>query len=170
MPSDYFAILGLAPGRYAPAEIRARFQVERERLLGKLVEASDPIELRRHLDELHLAYAALRDPERQDAYVSSRDGGVYRLAELRALIEASLEDGLLRYSRRQLILERARELGFDEFQTQLVIAQVQYGDEELSVLPQSREHQPQSRSWARGAAVGLLALALFLFLVRALVR
>jgi len=172
MPRDYFAVLGLTPGRHDPDQVTTRFLVERDRLLARLLDADAHADTRRQLEELHLAYAMLRDPGRQEGYLHAHGHEeVDRLGSLRRLIAASLEDGLLRHSRRQDILALARDLGFDEFQTQLVIAQVQYGDDELSVLPRPRPAVSGARSpraWARPAAVGVLALAIFVYLVRAL--
>ena len=124
---------------------------------------------RRELDQLHLAYAALRDPRGQAEYLRTRAAGADAATRLRQLIAAALEDGLLRYSRRQDILTGARRLGFSEFHTPLLIAQVQFGEDEpgLDAAPRSRgARRDRSRAWAGLAAAGLLALALFLALVR----
>ena len=171
MAHDYYTILGLSPGRYDAAEITRRFQARRTTLLAQLADAARYQETRRELDQLHLAYAALRDPRRQDDYLprAATDGDA--LAQLRGLIAASLEDGLLRYSRRQDILERGRALGLGDFQTQLLIAQVQFGAAETPVgLVAFGTHVARpvsdSRTWARLAGVGVLAATIFLFLVR----
>jgi hypothetical protein len=169
MGRDYYAILGLSPGRYDPAEIARRFQAERARLLAFLHQPATYGAARRHLEELHLAYAALRDPGAQAEYLRAGRGADDRVAQVRQLIAASLEDGLLRYSRRQEILSVAQHLGFSEFQAQLLIAQVQFGDERIPLSAGNatgglRSEPP--RTWARLAAVGVLALALFLAMVR----
>lgn len=165
MPRDYFAILGLAPGQYDPAEITRRFQRERQRLLQALNDPSSYRRARRQLDDLHLAYAALRRPQGQAAVVTAappaENGDV---ARLRRMIAASLEDGLLRYSRRRDILDAARELGFSEFQTQLLIAQVQFGDDQIPVggsIGEQRSVNAAARAWTGVTAVAVLALAMF---------
>jgi hypothetical protein len=81
-----------------------------------------------------------------------------------------LEDGLLRHSRRQGIIARARELGFNDFQAHLLIAQVQFGDERMAVLPTTVKPLPDrnGRGWARVAGVSMLAMTMFLVLVRML--
>lgn len=168
MARDFFAVLGLSPGRHDPETVARSFLVERERLLAELRGADDSTVARRQLDDLHLAYATLRDPQRQAEYLHQSGGDADRVAALRTLIAASLEDGLLRHSRRQQILESARELGFNEFQAQLLIAQVQFGDQVVPPAPRVRASRArrQSRGWARVAATGLLALAMFAYLVR----
>lgn len=165
MAQDYFALLGLAPGRYAPREIARRYQTRRAALLTRAQDPRVRSAVLRDLDDLHVAYQTLREPARQDAYRQSRSGGMDAAGELRQLIAASLEDGLLRCSRRDAILERAATLGFNEFQTHLLIAQVQFGDEEVASAPQGMVRRPHPRLWARVAAVGVAALAVFLGLV-----
>lgn len=166
MAQDYFALLGLAPGQYAPREISRRYQTRRAALLTRAQDPSARSTVLRDLDDLHVAYQTLRAPTRQEAYRQSRSGGgMDAAAELRRLIAASLEDGLLRCSRRDAILERAAALGFNEFQTHLLIAQVQFGDEEVAAAPQGMVRRPHPRLWARVAAVGVAALAVFLGLV-----
>lgn len=169
MARDYFAVLGLAPGRYEPREIMARFLAERERAMAELQRATDSAAAQTRLDDLHAAFRMLGDAPRQAQYLRARTGGQDRVDLLRAMIAASLEDGLLRYSQRQAILDEARALGLNEFQTQLLIAQVQFGDQEITVSPTvytavGRGEHP--RLWARVAAVGVLALAMFLALVQ----
>ena len=168
MAQDHFAVLGLTPGRWTPDEVTLRYCAARRRLTGKLDDPPRHDAAHRQLEELHVAYQALRDPRRQAEYLRARAVGQEPVAELRALIAASLEHGLLRYSRRRMILERARELGINEFQAQLLIAQVQFGEEEIAVgpLPQvvrRTVHNP--RLAPRVAAVGILALAMFLYMV-----
>ena len=169
MARDYFTILGLTPGRYEPAEIARRFRAERARMLAELGRPATYADTRRRLDELHLAYATLGDPRTQAEYLRAQEAAGDDVTGLRRLIAASLEDGLLRYSRRQEILAEAQALGFSDFQTQLLIAQVQFGDEQISPVG-GRSLHGQRRSAARAgagfAAAGLLALALFLAMVR----
>lgn len=165
MAQDYFALLGLAPGRYAPREIARRYQTRRAALVSQAQDPRARAAALRELDDLHVAYQALREPARQAAYRASRTVDEDAAAELRRLIAASLEDGLLRCSRRDVILERAAALGFSEFQTHLLIAQVQFGDEEVASAPQGMARRPHPRLWARVAAVGVAALAVFLGLV-----
>ncbi|RMF71332.1 MAG: hypothetical protein D6744_18095, partial [Planctomycetota bacterium] len=110
-----------------------------------------------------------RDERGQLAELRARVVGAGRQETLRRMIEASLEGGLLRHSRRCEILRAGRALGFSDFHTHLLIAQVQAGDAEL--LPTLRRFRPPSndslrRTTARFAAAGILGLALFLALVR----
>lgn len=181
MARDYFAVLGLTPARHAPEAVARQFLLARARLLAEWRAGDAPDDARQRLDDLHLAYATLRDPERQAAYLRRAAGGD-AAAELRDLIAASLEDGLLRYSRRQAILARARELGFSEFHAHLLIAQVQFGDGEVPPWLQAAPAGPRlpaadagdrdgargrpARRWARVAATSALAAAIFLYLVR----
>ncbi|MEW6253014.1 MAG: hypothetical protein AB1716_20440, partial [Planctomycetota bacterium] len=132
MAQDYFAILGLTPGRYHPSEITARFLARREQLLAELSGGRRHTASRRELDALHVAYSALQDPHNQAEHLRLLGPSADPAAVLRLLIEAALEEGLLRYSRRQMIVERARELGLSEFQAHLLIAQVQYGETEAN--------------------------------------
>lgn len=188
MVRDYFAILGLVPGRYAPAEITRRFESERQRLLTALHEPAQYVRSRQQLEELHVAYLVLRDPRAQADYLQTRGteedaaqkpaGAAQpereqRAAHLRQLIAAALEDGLLRYSRRQMILEEGRRLGFSDFHTQLLIAQVQFSDEPApppvstnTSFPHEPSRQPSPRAWARWTAAGMLGAALFLAMMR----
>jgi hypothetical protein len=167
MAQDYFVVLGLTPGRWKPREIAARFLAERKRALAELDRPGREADARRRLDELHIAYSALRDPRRQEEYLQASRAPADPYRELRRMIAASLEDGLLRYSRRQQILARAAELGIGDFQAQLMIAQVQFGGDDL--LPAADVAGGRGRSdtrlWARAAAVGVLALAAFLGMV-----
>jgi hypothetical protein len=172
MSRDYFSILGLSPGRYAPREIFRRFSARRRQLLDELDDPARYAESRRQLDELHRAYNVLRDPQRQADHarvVLQTEPDDDRAGQLRDLIEASLEGGLLRYSRREQILAEGRRLGFSPFHTQLMIAQVQFGGR---ILASSRTGDSRSsvdsasRIGARFAAAGVLALAIFLAMVR----
>ncbi len=172
MSREYFSILGLTPGRYEPKEIVRRFEARRRRLLVELDDPARHVESRRRLNELHRAYNALHDPRRQAEHlrVARNDNDDNdRVARMRRLIEASLEGGLLRYSRRAEILAEGRRLGFSEFHTQLMIAQVQFGGD-LIVTPTDRRvsasAETASRVGARFAAAGVLALALFLAMIR----
>ena len=167
MARDYFAVLGLAPRAYDPGEITRHFDVRRQRLLGELRDPARHTDARGELDELHVAYAVLCDPHRQAEYLEARTGTPDRVTELRRLIVAALEDGLLRYSRRQMVLERARELGLNEFQAQLLIAQVQFGGDEVlngETSPAARKTETRSDMWIRFAAAGVIGLAMFLYM------
>ena len=169
MAQDHFAVLGLTPGRYAPSDITCCFLDRRAHLLNELANPLRFTEARRRIEDLHMAYAVLRDPLRQAEYLRTRDVEGDAVGELRALIAAWIENGLMRHSRRQGILERAVGLGLDEFQAHLLIAQVQFGDEEIQpvprlVWPAPRHSNP--RAWARLAGVGVLALTMYLSLVR----
>ena len=166
MGRDYFTILGLTRGRYSLAEVTRRFRTERGRLLGQLHDPARHHEIRRRLDELHLAYAALRNPETQAELLRTSADKTDDVTHLRQLIATALEDGLLRFSRRQDILTEARRLGFSDFQTQLLIAQVQFGDDSFQPATASSASHDSSRTWARFAAAGVLALVMFLVLIR----
>lgn len=167
MARDPYAMLGLPPGCTDPRRITASFQRRRARLLAELDDPIHYAATRAALDELYLAYATLRDPRRRVAYLRTRVLG-NPADELRNHIAAALEDGLLRYTRRQAILQRAAELGIGEFQAQLLIAQVQFGADDLDVIAVpvtgGRPAEPP-RLWARAAGVGVLALAMFLGLI-----
>jgi len=168
MAHDYFSVLGLSPGTYEPCEITRLFAARRQRLLGELHNPSRHIAARRELEELHVAYTVLRDPAQQAEYLRERTTAQDRVTQLRRLIAATLEDGLLRYSRRQMVLERGRELGLSEFQTQLLIAQIQYGGDEVPVVegsPAARKTETRSAKWMRFAAAGVIGVAMFLYMV-----
>ncbi|MBU0640708.1 MAG: J domain-containing protein [Planctomycetes bacterium] len=164
---DCFAILGLTPGRYDSREIARRYRVQRERWLRVMDDPARYSESRQQLNRLHVAYNTLRDPQAQQEYLLRRDRDD-DVVNMRRLISASLEGGLLRYSRRQEILDVARRLGFSDFQTQLLIAQVQFGEDQITPMGRARRSSGagSSRAWARLAAAGLMALALFIFMVR----
>ena len=167
MANDYFAILGLTPGHYEPREITRRFQNARAQVLAELSGGGADAGTRQRLDDLHLAHATLRSPSMQARYLSEQDGAD-DAERLRRLIAASLEDGLLRYSRRRMILAEARELGFNDFQTQVLIAQVQFGEDEIDPVPRAeaaRRGAAHRRIWAHTAAIGLLATAFFLLMI-----
>ncbi len=170
MARDYFNILGLTPGPHDSREVARHFLRERTRLLAELADPRRHAETRAELDELHLAYATLRDPRRQAEYLRAWYGEQRdATAELRAYIAGALEGGLLRQSRREAIVAKARELGFSEFQAHLLIAQVQFGDEEIPIgppLPRPAAAERRRTSWAPLAASGALAVAMFWWLVR----
>lgn len=168
MAQDYFASLGLTPGRYPPQEIAGRFLDRRARLLRELDDPARYRACQQGLEELHMAYTALRDPRLQEEYLRTRAGRADPTQSLRTLINASLEDGLLRCSRRQTILERAQELGVSEFQAQLLIAQEQFGEPGVAGVPvrvSAERRSAGTRVWARFAGIGVLALTMFLYLV-----
>ena len=169
MAQDYFAILGLSPGRHDTERIARHFVARRDQLLRELPEPAKHSAARKDLEELYLAYETLRSREGQAEYLRATQDDGDATAALRGLIAASLEDGLLRHSRRQMIIDRAAELGFSEFQAQLLIAQVQFGEHHVTAAPRSaarRAKRSHPRTWARFAAAGVLALAFFLYMVR----
>lgn len=172
MSRDFFAILGLKPARYSSAEVARQFAARRQRLLAELDDPARHVESRRQLDELYTAHNVLRNPQRQDEHLRRLQGqadDADRVTRLRELIEASLEGGLLRYSRRAEILAEGRHLGFSEFHTQLLIAQVQFGGEIVAppqVSAAVKREENSSRVGARFAAAGVLALAIFLAMLR----
>lgn len=131
MPRDPFAVLGLAPGRYSPTEIERRYQSARKPLVARLVNDENGWPIRRSLDDLHWAYRTLINPENQVRATRMLNGEGDKTESLRLYIEASLEEGLLRASRRQEILELGKALGISEFHTHLLIAQTQFGEVEL---------------------------------------
>jgi hypothetical protein len=165
MSHDPYTILGLTPGRYDAAELRRRLDDRRAELGARA-------KTREGADELHVAYAVLREPDNQTVYLkrfdrrSSPDGA----AELRALIAASLEDGLLRHSRRMRILKEGRRLGISPFHTQLLIAQTQFGPQRVlpDELGDGKKQPAADASVARWAGLFVLALALFLAAVRSI--
>src|SRR5262245_66504151 len=110
MSHDPYAMLRLPPGRYDAATLQRCYDERRAELRAQSSSRSG-------LDELHVAYAVLRDPSNQAVYLKRLDGRAAsdRTAELRALIAGSLEDGLLRHSRRLRILEEGRRLGLSPF-------------------------------------------------------
>lgn len=166
---NYFDILGLPPGRYSTAVVRRAFFVRRRELLEQLAGGQPYADVCARLDALHLADATLSDENRQAEYLASLDADQGELTRFRQRIAASLEDGLLRCSRRSAILDDGRRLGLSDFQTHLLIAHVQFGDDTLP-LPELRRGKSArgaaTRATARFAAVGMLAFALFLAMVR----
>ena len=170
MARDYFAILGLTPGAHEPRVVRGCFERQRARLLSALHHPDAHHAAHRSLDELHVAYQTLIDPERQREYLASRTRDAPPETRMRRLIASALEDGLLRFTRRREILEQGRRLGFNEFQIHLLIAQVQFGDDAVTA-PQPRfgfrSHGLSARLTrygARSLAVACLATVLFLAL------
>jgi hypothetical protein len=165
---DHFAILGLAPGRYSPDEIRTHFRRRRAALLARLDRGAEYAQVRDELERLYVARRRLGDPERQAEYLAADGSSADDLAEFRREIAAALEDGLLRHSRREAALERGLQLGLSRFQVLLIIAQVQFGGPELDVLHvKSGPGRARNRApAARLAATGVLALAAFLAMVR----
>lgn len=88
---------------------------------------------------------------------------------VRRLIAESLEDGLLRYTSREAILREARQLGFSDFHTHLLIAQAQHGDRRpltFGLIDPPAEQRQHRRDAARLGGVVVLALALFLLAAR----
>lgn len=167
MEHDCFAILGLTPGPYSRDLIRQRFVQERAKCLDALrgSEGSSP---QRRLEAVHMAYKLLDDPERQARHLAAvRDGRLNEPRDhVRDLVAAALEDGLLRYSRRQEIIRIGRVLGLSEFQVHLLIAEVQVG-----AVPAAEPTQAAAKSATRQQAAdqirynliaaGLLGLGLF---------
>lgn len=167
MNDDYFTILGLTPGRYKPRDVTRSFQRVRTSLIAQLGGSGATDDTRRKLDRLHLAYNTLREPDLQAGYLAHNDSADDAVA-VKRLIAASLEDGLLRFSRRQMILEEGRRRGFSGFQTQLLIAQVQFGDDQITAPAASRSRgvfAGTQHAWPHMVAIGLLAVALFLILI-----
>jgi hypothetical protein len=159
---DYAQILGLAAPA-SRAELLRRFQHCRAEALDRLTHAQLRDEACERLDQVHLAFRALS---------TNRDGGARNsdsLDALRKLIAFSLEEGLLRYSRRQRILEAAADLGISEFHVQLLVAQEQFGPHPLHAVLNANFpacDKPAARFSLRVAAVGVLTLALFMAIVR----
>lgn len=172
MSRDPWDILGLAAGESSTREIDLRFIARRRELRAALNNPARYVEARCELEDLYRAYRALREPARPADLGRSAeptDSETDRIKYLRRAIELSLEGGLLRYSRRKDILSEGQRLGFSEFHTQLLIAQVQFGGE-LFAPPITDERilrkSGGSETGLRIAAAGVLALALFLGLVR----
>ena len=168
MGRDWFAILGLAPGRYDSAEIARRFMAERARLLTALHAPGSYAAVRQRLDDLHWAYAALCNPRNQVHCAPPPRAEDDPAEYLSRMIAAALEDGLLRYSRRKEIVATALRLGLSEFHAQLLIAQVQFGDHRIpapTLRLVGHARRRASKVWAGVATVGVLAVALFLTMV-----
>jgi hypothetical protein len=176
MMTEYFATLGLPPGQYTADELRRRFQTRRRLLLRAMDSPQGASAARRGLEELHLAHKALQRVRANPAPwpapkhgASADDARDARLAEMRALIQDSLEGGLLRHSRRTALLDEGRQRGISAFHTHLLIAQVQCGDPSL-LAPWEAElttgRSEESRAAARLAAAVVLGLGVFMTLLR----
>ncbi len=167
MPRDHFARLGLSVARHPPHVVDQHFAAARGRLVADLSRPTSYLDSRRSLEALYVAYRVLRDPGRQAAYLEDIEQADPE-TELRRLIAASLEGGLVRQSRREFLVARGRELGISEFHVHLLIAQAMIGDEACvaaQVMP--RANPPRRGSnWKDYAAVGALAVAVFVALVR----
>src|SRR5262245_2137639 len=102
MTLNHFAALGLSPERYEPGDAARRCFARRAELLSLLAQPATHVAARRELEEVHVAFLVLRDARAQAAHLAECTGQASedRLAGLRRLIAASLEDGLLRCSRR----------------------------------------------------------------------
>jgi hypothetical protein len=179
MSNDPLTILGLARDECTPFEIDRRFIARRRELREALDDPACYFQARRGLEDLYQAYRTLRSiptPEPPDVLIriaKPSDGAAERIAYLRRMIEVSLESGLLRCTRRQEIVAEGRRLKFSEFQMQLLIAQVQYGGALMTPPVTDEQLTPCSgltRIGVRIAAAGVLALALFLSVVRWLVE
>lgn len=185
MSRDYFAMLGLPPGSYTPEEIRLRFHILRQAIIRQLEDPLNYQVARRRLNEIYMALRALSDRQRQAETLEAMLGGEPQrhLRALRQHIRDSLEDGVLRCSRRRELLEEGRRLGLSEFHVHLLIAEAQFGGPPVLfrsdggagddvggpvLLPQEepRPAQAAPRTGVRFAAAGLLGLALFLSVVR----
>lgn len=170
MSLDPFSILRLSHDRTDPAALRAQFARRCEEIKIAMNSGRDGSRSRRDLDELDVAYKILQDPESRTVFVRREKSPAppERAALLRALILASLEDGLLRHSRRQRILDEGRKLGFSPFHTQLLIAQTQFGPQRVLSFEDDRERPGNrpSQAMARFSAALVLGFALFLATVR----
>lgn len=174
-----------APRRVSHQEFLAR----RAELLARLADPQQHPDARDALEALYvdrrrethglrivrdsadeIAPAAADGAQQTGRLVESARGEAAAVAELRSLIAASLEDGLLRHSRREFILAEAARRGLTPFNAHLLIAQVQFGGrrqvafETVAVVPD--EPAVVHRLRARLAAVGLVAAGLFFALVR----
>lgn len=172
MSLDPYSILRLSEDRIDPSTLRAQFAKRSDELKIAIQSGRDALHARRELDELHVAYKILHDPESRTVYVRREKSPAppEKAARLRAMIAASLEDGLLRHSRRERILEEGRTLGFSPFHTQLLIAQTQFGSQRVLSFEDEREDGADrpSQMTAQFAAAAMLAFALFLAAVRVL--
>lgn len=149
-------ILGLPAGEHAPAELRRRFETRRARLLADLDDPRLRTLAERQLDRLYVAYRRLSAGH---GAAAERDE---RTRQLRELIAASLDGDLLRHSVRRELLIEGRRLGFNEFHTHLLIAQVQAGAEANRPLFEPAAANPE-RVGAQLAAAAVLGLAVFLY-------
>lgn len=168
MSPDYFSILGLEPGVHPPATVAAHFLRRR----AALHAASDCADRRdyalRGLDELYVAFRALRNEERQREYLAARARGETPAAAFERLVACSLDGGFLRHSRRMALLAEARRLGIPDFHAHLLIAQAQFGPPATHewFKPAARVAETVRPIVARFAAAGVLALVMLLATVR----
>lgn len=96
--------------------------------------------------------------------------------EFSQAVEAALEGGLLRYSKRLELRKLANELGLDRFEAALMIARIQYRSKtgrgvvfEESAPEMGRELTPgevRTRKWLTFAAIFLMAAVMDLVLFR----
>ena len=171
MGTKYFSILGLAPGPVRPRRSPlGGFRPNVPALLAALRNPATAVDARRQLDCLHMAYAVLRDPRGQESILQARRSEDNDLTRLKRLIAASLEDGLLRFSRlagdsrrgavRGASLTSRRNCSSRRFSSATITSPC------LTRLRNRPPHREARRAWAGLAAAGALALALFLVLVR----
>lgn len=154
-------ILGLGPGRVDRRALDRAFAAERMRWLAALDDPRRYALARQRLDELHLAYRTMR--------AGGASAAVDPKEALRAEIAASLEGGLLRYSRRRQILRRGREIGLSDFETHLLMAQTQFDADTVepnAPRPLRAAAREATRGTARFAAAGVLGFAMFLSMLR----
>lgn len=174
MHNDPRNILGLSQGGVDPAELKQRFDALRKHWLGLSADPQTYWAARDALNELHVAYRLVRAEPRGSAGavlppqappVSGDEAE--RVAYLTRRIQASLEGGLLRHSRRRALLIEGRRLGFNDFQTHLLVAQAQFGGRPLPISePSSTYEARHGRTGARLAAAVLLGLGMFLAALR----
>ena len=139
------------------------FEIKRARLLCALETPGANIDfLRRELDDLYINRRLELDRASDDLNNRSTTNGTEAasISELRTLIRAMMEDGLLRYSRRQRLLEEARNRGIVEFHAQLLIAQVQIGnDAPFLYTPSTRRGVGNDSRVVRVTTMSLIAIA-----------
>lgn len=134
------------------------FERRRAQIIRALeLPGANVVALRNELDDLYierrLTLATSNANEDQQTASTPTD-------ELRTLIVAMMEDGLLRYSRRQRILEEARQRGIDEFHAQLLIAQVQMGSNAAFDVPHTNSiHRDWATNYLRATTIGLVVVA-----------
>lgn len=155
------------------AAFRARrrdddFEQRRRVLLDRLRDPRRRARAARELEDLWLAHRL--EALGGDGHGTASDDPA---TQLRRLIAASLEGGLLRQSRRAQILAAARRLGISEFQAHLLIAQVQVGLHDDAVpglvagpAAARRAERTGHHVGLRLMAAGLLGMAMFLAMVR----
>jgi len=178
MPPDCFQILELDPRASGPADVRERFLSRRRVLVDRLHCPDKGPAARAALDELHLAYRRYQ-LERSGVVAPQPARSPDPTESMKSMIRTCLEDGLLRHSRRQLLLTEGRKRGLSHFQTQLLIASTMIESDGtggrrstsdlVAVDEESTEGDVETRRVvARFAAAVLLALALLLTTVRAM--